>query len=66
MRLVEAELKTREGKRWMLDGFPRTQAQAKLVDESFRIDFVINVDVPFDEVRMRDRHADWQIKKLCI
>jgi adenylate kinase family enzyme len=50
MRLVTAELKPRAGKRWMLDGFPRTQAQAKLVDENFRIDFVVNVDVPHEEV----------------
>jgi len=53
MKLVKAEIDLREGQRWMLDGFPRSLEQAELVDAAFSIDFVINVDVPFDTIVQR-------------
>lgn len=79
MSLVKAELKTREGQRWMLDGafepskpahsifnlqkspkhlhvvtgFPRSLEQAELAEDAFRVDFAINIDVPFDVIAHR-------------
>jgi len=45
---------------WLLDGFPRTTAQASSLHKSLPADFVINLDVPFhviiDRVRGRWVH----------
>lgn len=35
---------------WMLDGFPRTTAQAEALGNVYDIDAVINVDVPFEVI----------------
>lgn len=37
----------------ILDGFPRTIAQAKALQKIAKIDAVIELDVPFDEIRRR-------------
>ena len=38
---------------FMLDGFPRTIAQAEMLDKITTVDLVINIDVNFDEVMQR-------------
>lgn len=40
-------------KGFILDGFPRTVAQAEALEKLTKIDAVINLDVPFDEIRRR-------------
>jgi len=38
---------------FLLDGFPRTLAQAEALDEKVLLDFVINIDVPMDALTER-------------
>ncbi len=40
-------------KGFILDGFPRTLAQAEELEKLTKIDAVIQLDVPFDEIRRR-------------
>lgn len=61
---------------WLLDGFPRTLLQAKALSSSQKVDFVINLDVPFDTIRQRLEkrwihkpsgrvyHTDWSPPKV--
>lgn len=57
MQLVFKELESFGGKSLLLDGFPRTVVQAKNLDAQFPVDFVLNIDVPFDTIvdRLKDR-----------
>lgn len=42
---------------WLLDGFPRTIVQAKVLDkQGVSVDRVINLNVPFDEIINRLKH----------
>ncbi|XP_001603651.1 GTP:AMP phosphotransferase AK3, mitochondrial isoform X3 [Nasonia vitripennis] len=44
--LISEEIKTLEGRNWLLDGFPRTRAQAEALQKIYPLSLVINVDVP--------------------
>jgi len=50
MGLVDAGLEEYADKNWMLDGFPRSVEQAALLDAKYKIDFAVNIDVPFDTI----------------
>ena len=50
VELISSELKTLEGSTWLLDGFPRTQPQAKALQAQAPVNVVINLDVPFETI----------------
>mmetsp|Transcript_2390 Transcript_2390/g.5505 ORF Transcript_2390/g.5505 Transcript_2390/m.5505 type:complete len:258 (-) Transcript_2390:228-1001(-) len=54
--LHELEILEESG-RVLLDGFPRTLPQAKALESEFSIDYVLNLEVPHDEIieRISDR-----------
>lgn len=52
--LVESRLKENDcNNGYILDGFPRTIAQAEALDKVANIDLAINIDVPFDLIVSR-------------
>ncbi|XP_059401598.1 GTP:AMP phosphotransferase AK3, mitochondrial-like [Carassius carassius] len=52
-RLVLSSLRDLEQSSWLLDGFPRTVAQAEALDSMYDVDSVINLDVPFQTIQER-------------
>ncbi|XP_014820573.1 PREDICTED: GTP:AMP phosphotransferase AK3, mitochondrial isoform X1 [Calidris pugnax] len=52
-RLMLSELKGLDQYNWLLDGFPRTVAQAEALDKTCQIDTVIDLDVPFETIKSR-------------
>lgn len=54
--LVEDELKSHNDS-WLLDGYPRTLAQAEELSKHVDVNLVINLDVPFDVIvdRLKSR-----------
>lgn len=52
-RLILSSLRGIERTSWLLDGFPRTVAQAEALDAVCDVDSVINLDVPFQTIRER-------------
>lgn len=56
-QLVLQELQSRGHGSLLLDGYPRTLAQARSLDAQHPVSFVLNIDVPFDTIvdRLKDR-----------
>ncbi|KAJ8286606.1 hypothetical protein GJAV_G00041070 [Gymnothorax javanicus] len=52
-RLILLELQNVEQCSWLLDGFPRTVKQAESLDEAYKVDSVINLNVPFETIKER-------------
>ena len=50
------DLESKGNKKWLLDGFPRTQGQAAILDENFDLGLVLHLDVPDEEIVDRIRH----------
>lgn len=54
VKIVELRLKEEDcAKGFMLDGFPRTIFQAKELEKIADIDYVINIDIPFERLLHR-------------
>ena len=55
--LISTELVNLENEPWLLDGFPRTEAQAQALQKQTPVNVVINLDVPFETIidRVKDR-----------
>ena len=48
--LISSELKKLGSEPWLLDGFPRTQAQAAALQKETPVNIVVNLDVPFETI----------------
>ena len=53
-----------QGKSLLLDGFPRTVAQAKALEEVVHVDMVINLDIPTETIV--ERIADTYVRALSF
>lgn len=54
IKIVENRLKESDCENgFLLDGFPRTVEQAKALDEITDVDYVVNIDVPFEKLLKR-------------
>ena len=64
VELISSELKVMVGVPWLLDGFPRTQPQAKALQNQAPVNVVINLDVPFETII--DRIKGIHFEKLVL
>lgn len=57
VNLISSELIKLANEPWLLDGFPRTKAQAEALQKQAPVNVVINLDVPFETIieRVKDR-----------
>lgn len=53
LNILKQELDTKKGETILLDGFPRTPAQAEKLKEFFSVDVVVNLEVPHDVIADR-------------
>ncbi|XP_037548599.1 GTP:AMP phosphotransferase AK3, mitochondrial [Nematolebias whitei] len=52
-RIILNDLRRIDHSGWLLDGFPRTVPQAEALDNTYVIDTVINLNVPFQTIKER-------------
>lgn len=57
VKFIMNEINTVSNKPWLLDGFPRTLSQCEALWEKEKIDFAVNLVVPFDVIidRVKNR-----------
>ena len=63
VNLISSELKNLESEPWLLDGFPRTKAQAEALQKQTPVNVVINLDVPFETIIERVKGMQKKISK---
>lgn len=51
--LLKDEVKKHTAKSVLLDGFPRTVKQAEILNQSFKVDVVLNLKVPHEVIMER-------------
>uniref|UniRef100_A0A1A7YUS6 GTP:AMP phosphotransferase AK3, mitochondrial n=1 Tax=Iconisemion striatum TaxID=60296 RepID=A0A1A7YUS6_9TELE len=52
-RLMLPRLEQLSGHSWLLDGFPRTLAQAQALNNLYQLDLVISLNIPYETLRER-------------
>ncbi|CAH2310931.1 adenylate kinase 4, mitochondrial [Pelobates cultripes] len=52
-RVMLTELEKMQNQHWLLDGFPRTLAQAEAINKICDIDLVISLNIPFETLKDR-------------
>ncbi|GLD49712.1 adenylate kinase 4, mitochondrial [Lates japonicus] len=52
-RLMLPRLEQLSGQSWLLDGFPRTLAQAVALNNLYQLDLVISLNIPYETLRER-------------
>lgn len=55
-RLIIPRLEQMTSHSWLLDGFPRTLAQAKALNTTCELDMVISLNIPLETLKDRLRH----------
>ncbi|XP_049584569.1 adenylate kinase 4, mitochondrial [Syngnathus scovelli] len=55
-RLMRPRLELLRGQSWLLDGFPRTLAQAQTLNNLYQLDMVISLNIPYET--LKDRLSD--------
>ncbi|KAK3556760.1 hypothetical protein QTP70_016694 [Hemibagrus guttatus] len=70
-RLMLSRLEEMTRHSWLLDGFPRTLAQAKVLNSAFELDVVISLNIPLETLKERLRHrwihpASGRVYNMCF